>query len=251
MHGLLPGIAARTRDAFSQVIAVSLEPVPLTYDGRLDEATAVSERLLVLAEELGVPEMGRGFAGRPNRARYLLGRYEDVLRYARGGDAGLEISSMAAAGQVEDARKALASAMPRTTSAGAAVMLLGAAVALGDADSASAIIASLPPDFGPVGSTNTFQTCYYRTIGEAHAFLGHPKESLDYYQRAQAFCEAVRFRPELALTRLGLAELLLEHYLDERDTAIEHLDFAIREFQEMKMQPSLERALRHRGLLKA
>ncbi len=28
-------------------------------------------------------------------------------------------------------------------------------------------------------------------------------------------------------------------------------DFAIREFQEMKMQPSLERALRHRELLKA
>jgi hypothetical protein len=33
--------------------------------------------------------------------------------------------------------------------------------------------------------------------------------------------------------------------------AIEHLDFAIREFREMKMQPSLERALRHRELLKA
>jgi|SRR3990172_1502503 len=31
----------------------------------------------------------------------------------------------------------------------------------------------------------------------------------------------------------------------------EHLDFAIGEFREMKMQPSLERALRHRGLLKA
>ena len=61
----------------------------------------------------------------------------------------------------------------------------------------------------------------------------------------------MRFRPEIALTRLELAELLLEHYPDERATAIEHLDFAIGEFREMKMQPSLERALRHRGLLKA
>jgi hypothetical protein len=61
----------------------------------------------------------------------------------------------------------------------------------------------------------------------------------------------LRFRPELALSRLGLAELLLEHYPDERDAAIEHLDFAIAEFREMKMQPALERALRHRGLLKA
>ena len=57
--------------------------------------------------------------------------------------------------------------------------------------------------------------------------------------------------PELTLSRLGLAELLLEHYPDERDAAIEHLDFAIAEFQDMKMQPALERALRHRGLLKA
>jgi tetratricopeptide (TPR) repeat protein len=43
----------------------------------------------------------------------------------------------------------------------------------------------------------------------------------------------------------------LEHYPDEREAAIEHLDFAIAEFQAMKMQPALERALRHRGLLKA
>jgi len=34
-------------------------------------------------------------------------------------------------------------------------------------------------------------------------------------------------------------------------TALEHLDFAIAEFREMKMQPALERALRHKGLLRA
>jgi hypothetical protein len=45
--------------------------------------------------------------------------------------------------------------------------------------------------------------------------------------------------------------VLLEHYPEERDAAIEHLDFAIAELTEMKMQPALERALRHRGLLKA
>ena len=38
---------------------------------------------------------------------------------------------------------------------------------------------------------------------------------------------------------------------DERAAAIEHLDFAIAEFREMKMQPSLERALRHKEVLKA
>ena len=53
------------------------------------------------------------------------------------------------------------------------------------------------------------------------------------------------------MIRLELAELLLDHYPDEHDAAIEHLDFAIAEFQDMKMQPALERALGRRGLLKA
>jgi len=38
---------------------------------------------------------------------------------------------------------------------------------------------------------------------------------------------------------------------NERAAAIDHLDFAITEFREMKMQPSLERALWHKDLLKA
>ena len=48
-----------------------------------------------------------------------------------------------------------------------------------------------------------------------------------------------------------LTELLLEHYLAEKKEALEHLDFSIKEFREMKMQPSLERALRHKDILKA
>jgi hypothetical protein len=59
------------------------------------------------------------------------------------------------------------------------------------------------------------------------------------------------FRPELALSRLELAELLLKHFPQERSEAITHLDFVIPEFRDMKMQPSLERALRHKEILKA
>ena len=53
----------------------------------------------------------------------------------------------------------------------------------------------------------------------------------------------MRFRPELALSRFQLAELLFEHYPDEKEEALEHLNFAIDEFKEMKMQPSLDKAL--------
>jgi hypothetical protein len=41
------------------------------------------------------------------------------------------------------------------------------------------------------------------------------------------------------------------HIGDERPEAMEHLDFAIGEFRDMEMQPSLERALRHREILRA
>ena len=48
-------------------------------------------------------------------------------------------------------------------------------------------------------------------------------------------CTEMPFGPELALSRLQLAELLLEHYPNEKKEAVEHLDFAIKEFREMKM----------------
>ncbi len=61
----------------------------------------------------------------------------------------------------------------------------------------------------------------------------------------------VGFRPEVALTRLALAELLLAGDADERAEALGHLDVAIGEFRAMQMQPALERALRNKDILKA
>ena len=83
------------------------------------------------------------------------------------------------------------------------------------------------------------------------ALLGTPEEAHAYYQEALDMAGKLRFRPEIALTRLELTELLLEHYPDEKAEALEHLDFAISELREMKMQPSLERALKHREALEA
>ena len=81
--------------------------------------------------------------------------------------------------------------------------------------------------------------------------LGQLDEARAFYDRAREACEKVRFRPELALTRLAIAELLLKHEPDKPAEAQAHLDFAIEELREMKMQPALERALRHKGLLHA
>jgi tetratricopeptide (TPR) repeat protein len=94
-------------------------------------------------------------------------------------------------------------------------------------------------------------TCAGRHMGAAAALLGRPDEARKYYQKAIKDCTEMKFRPELALTQLQLAELLLEHYRDEKREALGHLDLAITEFQDMKMQPSLERALRHKEIQNA
>jgi tetratricopeptide (TPR) repeat protein len=130
-------------------------------------------------------------------------------------------------------------------------LLLETAVVL--QDKRGAAVCSEPlRQLPPIAITNTTSySCPTRLLGAAAALLGKADEARELYGQALEILEKARSRPEIALTRLGLAELLLEHYPDERAAAIEHLDFAIGEFRDMKMQPSLERALRHRGLLKA
>jgi hypothetical protein len=108
------------------------------------------------------------------------------------------------------------------------------------------IVASLIPS-----GANFLHTCIARHLGACAALLGDREQARTYYATSLDLCGKIRHRPEIALIRLQLAELLLEHYAEERAAAIEHLDFAIAEFRDMKMQPSLERALRHRDLLKA
>ena len=93
--------------------------------------------------------------------------------------------------------------------------------------------------------------CVSRYLGSAAYLPGRYDEARQHYLKAVMVCTAMRFRPGLALTRIGLAELLLDHYPNEKKDAIEHLHFAIKEFREMKMQPSLERALRRKEIVKA
>jgi tetratricopeptide (TPR) repeat protein len=94
-------------------------------------------------------------------------------------------------------------------------------------------------------------TCVARHLGGAATLLEKHEEARKYYGEAIKVCTGMQFRPELALTRLQLAELLLEHYPKQRAEAVEHVEFAISEFRDMKMQPWLERALRHKEILKA
>ena len=97
----------------------------------------------------------------------------------------------------------------------------------------------------------SYPTCFPRHLGGAATLIGKFDEAREYYKESFRVCTEINLRPELALTHLNFAELLLDHYPNEKAEALEHLDFAIKEFREMKMQPSLERALRRKDILKA
>ena len=123
-------------------------------------------------------------------------------------------------------------------------LLLETAVLLGDAALCAMLVEllwPLPPLAWMASASPT------RVIGDALALLGRAADARAKYEAALNICQPGGFRPETALTRLSLAELLLEHYPDERDVAMEHLDFAIAELRDMKMQPTLERALSLQG----
>jgi hypothetical protein len=77
----------------------------------------------------------------------------------------------------------------------------------------------------------------HRILGDAAALLGDHGAARAHYLKSLELTGKMRFRPEIALTRLQVAELLLEHYPDERPEALEHMDFAIGELRDMKMSP--------------
>jgi hypothetical protein len=89
--------------------------------------------------------------------------------------------------------------------------------------------------------------------------LGDQTEARANYERALDWATKIRFRPEIALTRFEIAKLLLVEAKDAdgaqstaalRSQGQAHLDFAIGEFQAMKMRPALGQALHHRSRLK-
>jgi DNA-binding CsgD family transcriptional regulator len=157
---------------------------------------------------------------------------------------------LAAFGRRDDARAVLlrqreaartgSAVAPDSTPTSSLEMFLESATLIGDADLAAWFAAPLW-DCGTVTTGWMYTTMVNRHLGAAAALLGHPERALGYYERALADATAMRFRPEVALTRLGLAELLAGDF-GKSDEGLDHLRLAIPEFEAMGMAPSLARA---------
>ncbi|MGA8849591.1 MAG: hypothetical protein WB564_07215 [Dehalococcoidia bacterium] len=268
--GELRAMAKRTGQFALWLQSTAKDAILTLMDGRLEDIVNIARQIRSRGEEAGVrlrADIAAGLAA--HRARIYLGRSLEALERAfrgatRDGDRlgvnPLLCLVLAHLGRKEEASEMLERLVVRRPGIGTAedetpapyvdTPLLEAAVLTGHRRAAELLLNRLAGT-GLCTSGGYFTTCIPRHLGAACALLNRPDDARKYYQEAINVCTEMRFRPELALTRLQLAELLLEHYPDEKKEALEHLNFAIKEFRDMKMQPSLERALRHKEILKA
>jgi len=264
MHAL----AERSGQANMVVGAMLNDATMAIWDGRLEEAVAMRRQILARADEFGILEFAAQWAAWILRARVHLGDadrgLEAVLRGSRNmprnvGSESIVMLCLAHLGRDSEAVEMLERLVVARPAIGSAedetsiwldFTSLEAALLTHQRQATELLLQRLT-DCTSHTSGVWFPVSVGRYLGSAAAFLGKPDQARKHYADAIKVCTEIRFRPELALTRLQLAELLLEHYPDEKEEALEHLDFAIKEFQDMKMQPSLERALRHKDILKA
>jgi len=233
-----------------------------TLDGHLESAVEEARHLAKRAEELGSQQAGSWWTGRTiQRPLIYLGRVEEALAFAEVVEQPQTYVALLLAHlhKGQEAPETVEAELERLNVGSDAELPLPVLLALLEAatlqknSGASETLARKVAGAAhlALGDCRSALTTPSRHLGAAAVLLGEPEKARAHYDQALEASRRIGFRPEVALTRLQLAELLLHYYPDERADAVEHLDFAIREFQEMKMQPSLERALRHRELLKA
>jgi tetratricopeptide (TPR) repeat protein len=254
-------LAERSGTVFTTIISVFGDVFWAIMDGRLEEAVQTAQGMLTRGEELGVAEWAASGAGVFSlRPWLLLGKAGEAHQFITTSFPLPHAQALCLAylGRNNEAAEILERCVVNRPGVGSAedetsywedIFYLEAAVVIGHRQAAEMLLSRFAGSSSPIASYAV--TCTARQLGAAAALLDRPDEAHKYYQEALKVATEVKFRPEVALTRLQLAELLLEHYPHEKAEAKEHLDFAIKEFREMKMQPSLERALRHKDILKA
>jgi tetratricopeptide (TPR) repeat protein len=257
-------IAEHSGQVHILLLSMLMDGIMAAFDGRLEEAVALGRRAHDLGDELGLSIFGIIADLLTSRIPKLyLGKIDEIVHlladFYTESEKHLYLNFLAHAGQLEEVTEILEKSIIKCQGIASAdsefhaylyIFWLEAAVIVGHRRATELLLSRLENcNLRTCGLY--YPTCPARHLGGAAALLERYDEARKYYQEAIKVCTEMRFRPELALTRLQLAELLLEHYPKEKKEALEHLDFAIKEFREMKMQPSLERALRHKDILKA
>jgi len=266
--GEIKALVERSRQPNLVIISLLNEAILKIWDGRLEEAVAIRRRMLSLGEELGTFDFALIWSFWIIRARVYLGNaaraLDNILNGLRDQTQNLSqvinilfcLTHLGRYSEVVEILEQLVVNQPNIKTAEyetpiwQEIIYLEAAVLTGYKPVAELLLPRLAGS-RITSSGSWLTTCKSRHLGGAATLLERYDEARQHYQEAITVCTEMRFRPELALSRLELAELLLKHYPQEKSEAIAHLDFCIPEFRDMKMNTYLERALRHKEILKA
>jgi DNA-binding CsgD family transcriptional regulator len=225
--------------------------VRATLDGRLVEAVAVGERMQAYGTEAGLPEYARIVAALlTQRALLYLGRAEEAFRVSDTAPARvLALAHLGRSAEVYAHLDEFVLARPEfgteadETPGYMDVFRLEAAVLVGHREAAARLLERLARP-GHVTTGVRVTTCIARHLGAASALLGRWDEARAHYASALELATAIRFRPEAALIRVGLAELLLSTAPGEHASAHRHQTLAMSDLEAMGMKPALALARR-------
>jgi DNA-binding NarL/FixJ family response regulator len=247
----LEDLAARSAQPMVHMNALRSQAIRATLDGRLEDAVAIAEQLVAYAAETDVPEYARSLAPLLNqRALHHLGRHEEALRVAHTVPA--RVLALAHLGRAAEVRAHLDECVLARPAFGSTadetpgyfdVLRLEAAVLVSHRVAAARLLDRLARS-GHVTTGVRLPTCIARHLGAAAALLGRRDEARTHYQAALALAHAMRFRPEVALAHLALADLLLTAYPGHHAEAGSHLERASSELRAMGMTPALAHAER-------
>ncbi|MHB8577955.1 MAG: TIR domain-containing protein, partial [Dehalococcoidia bacterium] len=259
--GRVVAAAEQSREVLLQISMAIPQALLLRIEGRLAESIDCAQRMARGAEELGSRDLvALADIVMANRSRALLGRVDDDM--LRSSPWWQVVDCLAILGRVEEGRTLLWQALQKQSideeefraNYWIAAWLLEAAVLLGDADAAQRLARRLDLLAGTACSEYA-GPCIPRLLGGAAALNDDRDGARAYYEQALETAGRIGYRPEIALTHFGLAELLnplspggadtnARAEASERDLAEarEHLAFCIAEFEAMGMAPALERA---------
>jgi class 3 adenylate cyclase len=256
--------AGRLRDPYIRFWGFFGEHGHLVLDGHLLDALDAQRRMLEGTRLAGMQAFGLANAiGPGGRNLIYLGRAPAGLELVReldrvAGRGAEALSDLAVLCKAHlGLRDEVTAALERLVMAKGAiaergivtiVQYLEAAVLVGHCDAAAALADALAPA-ERAATCRIAYTCAARHLSAAAELLGNRPQALAYARRALEVSNRIRHRPEIALVRLQLAELLLERHAvggaegaTNRGEAVANLRTALAEFTDMHMEPSLERA---------
>jgi Cdc6-like AAA superfamily ATPase/tetratricopeptide (TPR) repeat protein len=221
------------------------------FEGELEQAAVLGEQVLRDAREAGagVAASGATVHGLSARSLFYLGRRTGITFDGFGtsrGSLAVKAVALAFVGRCDEvaairARFENIEDDDDETSLIILGHLLEASIQCGDTATLAILVRRLSPLADRLQRFDLVS--FGRLLGEASVLLGNLHDAHVYFRQALALCRRISLRPEMALIQLDLAELLMRQGGRDGAEALMHLEAAISELRDMRMVPSLERAL--------